>query len=581
MKHLCALLVRVLPAVLLATARTWAADAPELEPKDLAIDAIVQVPAESTLIAARSLEGKTIVYVAVGATILFAEEGATPMRFATLPAKITRLMYVNAPPRDGVFALTENSEGYLFAANGAPTTLIKNLANPVAQIAFTSMSLYHERPHGIIEQAGQGHVARFAPAGGANAGKDSLLAIDARLGVLAPRIVALGFVELPWHKSLLGLTDTGELWRIDSLGKTEGWVASKSLAGGRFLAVDTLGILGGGVIVSVPAKSELWSIGPDNSVKRLARGLDLLPASSPCQGALAMTADGVLCVLAGQRVLAIAPPKDGPLAQSVRAYRQAERLYKEAKWQEALARAQEAVKTAGKKTPKLYLASMLDLVRACEGAPQLERAKTVAEKQGWKKLLASTQKLEQTYGQSRLAPELALTRKRCEVATNVLIITDFEDKSVQPDGMQAANLKVRGSFIRRAAAPDPVKEGLYSLKWQIPAQSPEGPSLSMSATVWGHADEFLQTTLWVYSARDRFQIALIFLNGMGQELARYPVALKKGWQQLTKPPMQIYRELQPLNFTDLTVCGMLIEALSRGANDIFLDDARFITQKQR
>ncbi len=572
MTHYRALIPRSVLALLLAAARAWAADAPELELKELAIETLAQVPPESTLLAARSAEGKTVFYVAAGAAILFVEEGKTAMTFATLPAKAVYLTYTQAPPHEGVFALTDKGEGYLFAANGAPTTLIKNFQDPVTRIAFTSMNLYHGRPHCILEKAGQGHVARLAPVGGEKAGKDAALGIDTRFGTLQPRVIALGFADLPWLKSLIGLTDVGELWRIDSLGKSEGWVTNKALAGGRFLAIDTLGLLGGGVIVSVPSKSELWSIGPGGVVKRLAKGL----VPGPCQGALALTAEGALCVLAGQQVLGIAPPRDSPLAHSVRAYRQAERLYDEAKWKEALEHAQEAFKLA-KKAPRPYLATAQDLVRACEGAPQLERAKAAAERQGFRKLLATAQKLEQTYGQSRLAAELALFRKRCEVATNVLIITDFEDKSAQPQGGQAANLTVRGSSIRRAAVPDPVKEGVYSLRWQIPSQTPEIPLLAMSATMWGSADDFLNATVWVFSERDNFKVVLVFLNGVGQELGRYPVALKKGWQQLTKPPMQFRDKLQP---RDITVSKLLIEVVSRGANDIYLDDARFLTQKQ-
>ncbi|HAK93568.1 MAG TPA: hypothetical protein DCM87_00795 [Planctomycetes bacterium] len=563
-------------AVLLAAPEMPAAAAPELDAKDLAITPAVQVPAESTLLAARSADDKTIVYTATGATILFAEEGAAPMTFATLPGRATSLAWVEAQPYEGLAALTEQGDGFLFAANGAPTALIKGLAAPVTRIAFTTMPLYHRRPHGTIKEGGQMHLARFGPASGAGAGRELPLGIESRLGALGPKATALAFAELPWQMSLLALTDAGQIWRIDSLGKADGWLASKSLAGGRDLAADTLGLLGGGIVVSTPARGELWTIGPDNAPKRLAKGLEALAEGAPCQGAIAVTAGGTLCVLAGTRVALIAPPKDGPLAQSVRAYRQAEKLYLEAKWQEAAERAQEALK--GIKSPRAYLARVQDLVRACEGAPLLERAKGAVESQGLKKLLPTAQKLEQAYGQTRLGPELALFRKRCEIATNILIINDFEDRWAAPEGLGPAEIKVRGSAVRRASAPDPVKEGAYSLLWRIPGPSPEGASLSLAGTQWGDAHDFLQALMWVWSARDRFQIVVIFLNGMGQELARYPIALKKGWQQLIKPPMQFRGELQPL---DLTVCTMVIEAYSPGPNEIYLDDIRFTMQRRR
>ncbi len=574
MRTLCALLGTW--AVLLAASRVPAAGAPEVDVKDLAITQAVQVPAESTLLAARSAEGKTIVYTAAGVTILFAEEGAAPMTFATLPARATSLAWVETQPYEGLVALTEQGDGFLFAASGAPSAIIKNLAVPVTRIAFTAMSLYHRRPHGTIKEGGQMHMTRFGPASGAGANRELPLGIESRLGVLGPKITALAFAELPWQMSLLALTDAGQIWRIDSLGKAEGWVSSKSLAGGRDLAADTLGLLGGGIIVSVPARGELWTIGPDNSPRRLAKGLEALAEGAPCQGAIAVTAEGTLCVLAGARVAMIAPPKDGPLAQSVRAYRQAEKLYLEAKWKEAAERAQEALK--GIKSPRAYLARVQDLVRACEGAPLLEQAKGAVESQGLKRLLPTAQKLEQTYGQTRLGPELALFRKRCEVATNILIVHDFEDRWAAPEGLGPAEIKVRGSAVRRAAAPDPVKEGDYSLLWRIPAPGPEGASLSLSGTQWGDAHDFLQALMWIWSARDRFQVVVIFLNGMGQELGRYPIALKKGWQQLIKPPMQFRGELQPL---DLTVCTLVIEAYSPGPNEICLDDIRFTMQKRR
>ncbi len=550
--------------------------APELDAKDLVITPVMQASAESALLAARSANGKTIVYTTAGAAILFAEEGAAPMTFATLPGRATSLAWVEAPPYEGLAALTEQGDGFLFAADGAAAALFKGLGVPVTRIAFTAMPLYHQRPHGTITEGGQERLARFGPQADAAAGHELPLRIESRLEALGPKATAFAFAELPWQKSLLALTDSGQIWRIDSLGKAEGWLAVKSLAGGRDLASDPLGLLGGGVIVSVPARGELWTVGPDNTPRRLARGLDALAEGAPYQGAIAVAADGTLYVLAGARVASIAPPKDGPLAKSVLAYRQAEKLYLAGQWKEAAASAQGALK--GLKSPKAYVARVQDLVRACEGALLLERAKGAVDSQGLKRLLPTAQKLEQTYGQTRLAPELALFRKRCEMATNVLLVHDFEDRWAEPDGLGPAEIKARGSAIRRAAAPDPVKEGAYSLLWRIPGTNPEGASLSFGGTQWGHAHDFLQALMWVWSGRDRFQIIVIFLNGMGLELARYPVALKKGWQQIIKPPMQFRGELEPI---DLTVCTLVIEAYSPGPNEIYLDDIRFNMQRRR
>ena len=107
-----------------------------------------------------------------------------------------------------------------------------------------------------------------------------------------------------------------------------------------------------------------------------------------------------------------------------------------------------------------WLSRVKELQRACRGAVTLDRLRGLAGKSGYAPLRDEAQKTERTFASNRwLGVEAARFRKRCDVANDTIIVADFEDNPVKNPGIPAAVIKASDSTQRRAARPEPVKEG--------------------------------------------------------------------------------------------------------------------------
>ncbi len=548
--------------------------APTLAVKDFVVREVARVPSTSIqLLAAVSAAG-TVFYVADGRKVLRIDGGKDPVSLAEFPSGVRQLGHLPVSGPSGIFVLTDAGHGYALAPSGKATRITRSETATFRYVAFTSLPLYHKKPHGIVWKGGRGFVCRLAwspPAAGTSV---SSLRIEEQLSLFWKQIAWLDFCETPGNWGLLGLDEKGSLWRIDSLGAVMPWVASPSLAGANSFAVDHRGVLGGGVFVSVPAAGDIWQLDVQKKFRRFARKLN---ETTGYQGWISMGEDGALYVLAGTKIMAIEPPAGSALQKSAAAMGKAERLAEAGAWREAEIEASTALK--GLKRPVYWVNRIKEFRRACQGAAKLERLRQLAVQRGYAGLLATARALERSYGTtSWLATDLAYVRKQCEVAGSVVILADFEDQVAVSQGFKLPGCEVTGSVKRRAAAPEPVKEGAYSVKWIVPAQSGTLRTLAFRSDQWGPVENFSSFSLWVYSSRDRYELTLRTLNAANVEIATYSPRLKRGWQQFVRPPVSLRLEQWP---ADMTLAGVILEAASPGSNDIYVDDVRLIGTRRR
>jgi len=521
----------------------------------------------ATALVAAGTETKPVFFVAAGEKIYLADASAGPVKIASLPSHVRMLSRL--PGSGAVFALTEEGKGYSVTRDGK----VALTADPPKEsayrfVAFTSLSLYFKKPYAVLWKRNRApEVCRLKRSA------DGKLSVETKLGSFWKPIVSWDFCEIPGRWGLLAVGAGGEIWRVDSLGRPAPWFISRKLAGATAVVSDLFGLFGGTLLIPIPGKGEIWTVtsdGRSNRIKKIARDFEKMGVRSP----LSFGAGGTLYVLAGGKIYAMTPQSGSVFEKSVPAYREALKLFGEGKFKAAADRAKIALKNLRK--PRTWIDRIKRLREACEGSLRLKELKAAAKKRGYARFLRTAFALEKKYGGNLwLARDILLFRKKCEAAVSAVFLADFEDESVPPDFKKPVPEAV-DSVVRRAAAPEPVREGEFSLKWIVSGKL--SSALEFKSPQWGDSDEYSSFSLWIYSRRSRYRLILRVLNSTNVEIATYPVILKKGWQKFMRPPVSMGPEELP---TSLILSGLVLETNSRGANGIYIDDVRLLRKGRK
>ncbi len=498
--------------------------------------------------AVRQLQEK-VFYVSAGARVFRVFQDGEVSEACKLPARVVQLVRTG----EEVIAVTEAGRVYAVRESGPDLLSGESI---VRFVAFTSLSLYQKKPYGLVwRRDSPPRVCRFSAF---LPGPFATLTVEERLSGFWKSAVAWDFCEIPGVWSLLALSDRGLIWRVDSLGETKLWVADRRLKGARFFTWDRLGIYGGVVLVVVPGSRRIYRITPGGAVEPFLKKVRTRPGEA--LGGITVGPDGVAYVVLGSRIYGLKPKSGTRFARTVPQVRKALELFDRGRYSEARA----VVLRAGRALaqPPFWVRRIKRVKASCDAALALQSLELRAAKAGYGSLYRAAVTLSERYGGlPLLAQRINSFVRKCRHARGIFSIGDFEDPDSDQNGGEVPMPAAIGSKARRAARPEPVKEGLYSLKWIVPAGRRGQRLLIFHSANWPQGGELKLLKAWIYSPRQDYRIRLSITDVLDVVVSQRLVELDQGWQETT----------WNLGFLKSIVGGLVFEAFEGSSVELYLD----------
>jgi len=506
--------------------------------KDLVLEEVRSVLPGTTSLAVSpfpAYKGKETIFVGVGKEILYAKKREIFRSFARLPSRVRFLRFFRHRTARTLVVLTERGRAYFVSPSGRTKVILTAAPGRWIHLALSSYGRYCDSALGVVEET-EGRLfvekLKFDFTGGGGV----FLKPERRLARIAFEPVGFTAYDFPGREKFAALSPKGKLWRIGISGTVKCILTSSMLSGSTVFDSEDLGVLGGGFLAG--KKGEVWLIPEKRRPERLVALFDEKKGEEGEKiVGLSKGPRGDIYILTETKIFRLGPPAGSDLERSVEIFNRAEDAFEERNFPEAAQLARDAAELA--KRPTAWRARLRELAFSAEGMEKLtildDKLRNAAYAGGLKKALALFRK----YGKSRARAEIVVLVKRCELADGIVTVDDFEESTVFDRRLGPAKFKPVNSAVTRTTAPEPVKEGEWSLKWELPAAGKSGllRSLEIKAD-FGRADQYTRLTFWLYSRTDYYPLELRVVNADGELLSLYSINARRKWIKFSEVPFR-------------------------------------------